>query len=128
MTVKVKLSAKTYRGNADNGVIPVTVIATGVASFPYTVEIRPLVASLGSLHVAQPGRDFVNETKFITFKPNQGTSLHKVVNITIIPDKSVHSGHHTKVFKVKLSLSSDIECSGIDEGSPSEAHIIFTDE
>ena len=127
MTAKVKLTAKTYRGNADNGVIPVTVIATGVASFPYTVEIRPLVASLGSLHVAQPGHDFVNETKFVTFRPKQSTSLQKVVNITIIPDKS-GSGHNTEVFKVKLFLSSDIECSGIDEGSPIEAFIIFTDE
>ena len=126
-TVRVKFSTSLYTGNERDGVVPVTVVATGVASFPYTIEIRPFAAKLGDhIHVAQPFNDFDNKTIFITFEPNQGSSLQRVVNITVKPD-TIGSGHNPEGFKVSLHLSSNIECSGIDIGSPSVASIIVYD-
>ena len=127
MTVKVQFSKGLYTGYERDGVISVTVVATGVTSFPYTVEIRPLVAKLGRhIHVAQPGHDFDNKTIFVTFEPDHGNTLQRVVNITVKPDTIGH-GYNPEGFKVSLHLSSDIECSGIVKGSPSEASIIVYD-
>ena len=130
MTIKLKFSTDVYTGNEKDGIISVTVVAIGVASFPYTVGVKPSVAILmfGSLHPAQPDHDFVNETKFVTFEPKQGAVLQLAqVNITVLPDKN-DVGHSLEVFKVSLFLSSDIECSGIDIDTPSEAFIIVEDE
>ena len=126
-TVRVKFSTSLYTGNERDGVVPVTVVATGAASFPYTIEIRPFAAKLGDhIHVAQPFNDFDNKTIFITFEPNQGSSLQRVVNITVRPDTD-GGGHNPEGFKVLLHLSSNTECSGIDIGSPSVASIIVYD-
>ena len=38
--VRVNFSAKIHTGNEVDGVIPVTVVATGVASFAYTIILR----------------------------------------------------------------------------------------
>ena len=124
-TVKVKFTtSQPFTGNERDGVIPVTVVATGRASFPYTVEIRPFAAKLGDyIHVAQPDHDFDNKTLFVTFEPNQKASLQRVVNITVKPD-TVGGGKSLEGFKASLHLSSDIECSGIVKGSPSEASIL----
>ena len=127
MTVKVQFSAHLYKGNERDGVISVTVIATGVTSFPYTIEVRPFVAKVGDhIHVAQPGHDFDNKTIFVTFEPNQGSSLQRVANITVKNDTTF--GHSLEGFKVSLHLSSDIECSGVDIGFPHNASIIVEDE
>ena len=127
MTVKVQFSARLYTGNERDGVISVTVVATGVTSFPYTIEIRPFVAKLGHhIHVAQPGHDFDSKTIFVAFEPDHGNTLQRVVNITVKPDTIGH-GYNLEGFKVSLHLSSDIECSGIVKGSPSEASIIISD-
>ena len=120
----VQFSTGLYKGNERDGV---TVVATGVTSFPYTIEIRPFVAKLGQhIHVAQPGHDFDNKTIFVTFKPDHGNTLQRVTNITVKPDTIGH-GYNPEGFKVSLHLSSDIECSGIVKGSPSEASIIVYD-
>ena len=125
--MKVKFSHDRYTGYERDGVISVTVVATGVTSFPYTVEIRPIVAKVGhDIYVAQPGHDFDNKTLFVTFEPNQGSSLQRVANITVKNDTTV--GHSSEGFKVLLHLSSDIECSGVDIGNPSTASIIVKDE
>ena len=127
MNVLVHFSTRLYTGNERDGVIPVTVVATGVASFAYTVEVRPFAAKVGdNIHVAQPGHDFDNKTIFVTFEPNQGSSLQRVANITIKSDTTV--GHSLEGFKVSLHLSSDIECSGVDIGLPNNASIIVEDE
>ena len=126
-TVKVQFSHYLYTGYERDGVISVTVVATRVTSFPYTVEIRPIVAEVGhGIYVAQPGHDFDNKTLFVTFEPNQGSSLQRVANITVKNDTTV--GHSSEGFKVLLHLSSDIECSGVDIGYPSTASIIVKDE
>ena len=119
-TVQVKFSTSLYTGNVKDGV---TVVATGVASFPYTVEIRPFAAKVGDIHEAQPGRDFDNKTLFVMFE--QETSLQRVVNITVKNDTlGHHGGHNPEGFKALLHLSSDI---GVDIGSPSVASIIVYD-
>ena len=126
-TVKVQFSAHLYAGNERDGVISVTVAATGVTSFPYTVEIRPFAAKVAhSIHVAQWGHDFDSKTIFVTFEPDHGYTLQRVVNITVKPDTIGH-GYNPEGFKVSLHLSSDIECSGVVKGSPSEASIIISD-
>ena len=124
MTIKLKFSTDIYKGNEKDGIISVTVVANGVASFPYTIGVKPSVTSSGVLHPAQPDCDFVNETKFIKFEPKQGADLLQAqVNITVLPDK--HGiGHNPEVFKVSHFLSSGIECSGIDIDTLSEAFII----
>ena len=126
--MKVKFTTnQPYTGNERDGVVSVTVVATGVASFPYSVEIRPFAAKVGDyIHEAQPGHDFDNKTLFVTFEPNQGSSLQRVVNITVKND-TAGGGRTPEGFKVSLNLSSDIECSGIVIGSPSEASIIVYD-
>lgn len=58
MTIRVNFSAKTYTGNEVDGVTPVTAVATGVASFAYTIQIRPSIAYTGSFYPTQPNRDF----------------------------------------------------------------------
>lgn len=125
MITKVMFNSPTYGGRETDGVIPVTVVATRVTSFPYTVKIIPSIVNLGNSHPAQPDIDFVNDTKFLTFKPERDTSLQKVVNITILMD-SGKKGHAIETFKVSLFLF-DSECSGVEEDYPSEAIITFTD-
>ena len=127
MTIQVKFSANMYTGNVKDRIIPVTVAATGVASFPYTIGVKPNVARLGPIHPAEPNCDFANETKFITFEPKQSADLQRMVNITVMPDCKGETGQNPEVFKISLFLSSDLECSVIDEGSPSEAFIIILD-
>ena len=78
------------------------------------------------IHIAQPGHDFDNKTIFVTFEPYKENTLQRVVNITVKPDTIGH-GYNPEGFKVSLHLSSDIECSGIVKGSPSEASIIISD-
>ena len=127
MTAKVQFSTRLYTTNERDGVISVTVIATGVTSFPYTIEVRSFVAKVGDhIHVAQPGHDFDNKTTFATFEPNQGSSLQRVANITVKNDTTV--GHSLEGFKVSLHLFSDIECSGVHIGLPNNASIIVKDE
>ena len=127
MTAKVQFSTGLYTGYERDGVIPVTIVATGVTSFPYTVEVRPFAAEVGhGIHVAQPGHDFDNKILVVTFEPSQGSSLRRVVNIVVKNDTTV--GHSSEGFKVSLHLSSDIECSGVDIGFPSNASIIVNDE
>ena len=127
MTAKVRFSDRSFTGNERDGVIPVTVVATGVTSFPYTVEIRPFAAKVGDhIHIAQPGHDFDDKTLFITFEPKQGSSLRRVANITVKSDTT--NGHSLEGFKVSLRLSPDIECSGVDTGFPNNASIIVEDE
>ena len=125
--ILVQFSSKLYTGYERDGVISVTVVATGVASFPYTIEIRPFVAKVGDhIHVAQPDHDFDNKTIYVTFEPKQGSNLQRVVNITVKSD-TIDGGKNPEGFKVSLHLSSDIECSGVVKGSPSKASIIVYD-
>ena len=116
-----------YTGNVKDRIIPVTVVATGVVSFPYTIGVKPNVARLGPLHPAEPNCDFANETKFITFEPKRSADLQRMVNITVMPDCKGETGQNPEVFKISLFLSSDLECSVINKGSPSEAFIIILD-
>ena len=127
-TVKVKFNtSQPFTGNERDGVVPVTVVATGRASFPYTIEIRPFAAKVGDyIHEAQPDHDFDNKTLFVTFEPNQKASLQRVVNITVKPDKA-GGGKSLEGFKASLHLSSDIEYSRVDIDSPSNASIIVND-
>ena len=125
-TIQVKFSTSLYEGLERDGVVPVTVVATGVASFPYTIEIKPFAAVVGDIHEAQPGHDFDNKTIFVTFEPNQGSSLKRVVNITVKND-TIDGGKNPEGFNASLHLSPHIECSGVDIGSPSVASIIVDD-
>ena len=72
MTAKVQFSDRPHTGNDKDGVIPVTVIATGVESFPYTVESRPFVTKVEDIQsvIARPGHKFDSKTIFVAFELN----------------------------------------------------------
>lgn len=101
-----------YSGDEADGVIAVTVEATGVASLPYNVTITPLeFVSVSAREVL----DFSNETIEITFNPGE---TEKTVFIEIIPD-CIREG--TESFNLTLSLDSAASVLGITLGNPSEA-------
>ena len=108
----VMFNANSYSGDEADGVIAVTVIATGVSSEPYTVAITPserLPVSARELF------DYLNETILVTFNPGE---TEKTVFIIINPDCTREG---SEFFDLNLSLDPAAMDLGITLGDPSMA-------
>jgi len=101
-----------YSGDEADGIIPVTVIATGTASIPYTVIIAPLESIPRS---AKAEVDFSNEAISVVFNPGE---TEKTVFVITNPD-CLREG--SEFFNLSLSLSSVASLLGVCLGDPSEA-------
>ena len=101
-----------YSGDEADGVIPVTVVATGTASIPYTVIITPSESDPRS---AREDIDFLNEAVSVVFSPGE---TEKTVDIVINPD-CLKEG--SEFFNLSLSLSPVALNFGVCLGNTSEA-------
>ena len=102
----------TYSGAETDGIIPVTVVATGTASIPYTVIVTPSESDPQS---AREVVDFSNETIQVTFNPGE---TEKIVNVVINPD-CLREG--SEEFEITLSLSLDALALGLSVSDPNIA-------
>ena len=105
-------NATNYTGAEADGVIPVTVVATGVSSLPYTVTITP--SELAEVS-ARELFDFSNDTIVVTFNPGE---TEQTVDVVINPDCAREG---SEFFNLALSLDPVSTPSGITLGDPSTA-------
>ena len=103
------LNDSSYSGTEADGVIAVTVVATGVSSVPYNVTIVPLEIVPVS---ARELFDYSNDTIEITFNPGETNKIVLVV---------VNLREGSKFFNITLSLNSAAMGLGITLGDPSVA-------
>ena len=108
----VMFNDSSYSGAEADGVIAVTVIATGVSPEPYTIIITPSELFPVS---AREVFDFSNDTTEITFNPGE---TEKTVLIVINPD-CVREG--SEYFNLTLSVDPVAMDCGITLGDPSVA-------
>jgi len=101
-----------YSGDEADGIIPVTVVATGTASIPYTIIITPSESEPRS---AREGIDFSDEAVSVVFNPGE---TKKTVDIVINPD-CIREG--SEFFNLSLLLSFVASNLGVCLGDPSEA-------
>ena len=101
-------NSSSYSGVEADGSIAVTVVATGVSSFPYNVTI-----TLSELDPISSGEspDYSNDTIVLTFNPGD-TAL-----IAVNPDCEIEG---SKFFNLTLSLGLSTVTPGIFLGDPSE--------
>ena len=104
-------NASSYSGAEADGVIAVTVVATGVSSLPYNVTITPSELAVVS---ARELLDYSNDTIVVTF--NLGETEQTVL-VVINPD-CVREG--SEFFDLTLSLPASTP-AGIALGNPSTA-------
>ena len=102
-----------FSGDEADGVIPVTIVATGVSSMPYNVTITPSELIPVS---AREVFDYSNDTIVVTFNPG---NYNKTVLVVINPD-CLKEG--SEFFNLTLSLDSAAMALGITLGSSSEAN------
>ena len=114
----VAFNSSSYSGAEADGIIPVTVVATGTASIPYTVIITPLESSPQS---ATAEVDFSNEVIEVTFNPGE---TEKTVNVAINQDR-LREG--SEFFNLSLSLPIDASDLDVSLGNPSEAVVEIED-
>ena len=105
-------NSSTYSGDEADGVIPVTVMATGTSSISYTVIITP---SQSDPQSATADVDFSSRPIEVTFNPDE---TKKTVNIVINPD-CVEEG--SEFFDLSLSLLPITSRLRISLGTPSLA-------
>ena len=102
-------NASSYSGDEADGVIAVTVVATGVSSLPYNVTITP------SEHLPVSARellDYSYDTIVVTFNPGETKQAVMVaINSDCIKENS-------EFFNLTLSLNSATVTLGIDLGHP----------
>ena len=110
--ITVAFNSTEYSGAEADGIIPVTVVATGTAPIPYTVIITPSESDPQS---ATAEVDFTNETIEVTFNPGETS---KTVNVVINPD-CLREG--SEFFNLSLSLPIGAPNLDISLGDPSEA-------
>ena len=110
--ITVAFNSSSYSGAEADGIIPMTVVATGKASIPYTVIITPLESSPQS---ARADLDYPNKGISVVFKAGE---TEKIVNVVINPD-CLREG--SEFFNLSLSLSSATSILGVCLGDPSEA-------
>ena len=110
--VKVMFNSSSYTGAETDGIIPVTVVATGTASIPYTVIITPSESDPQS---ATAEVDFSNKTIEVTFNPRE---TEKTINVVINPD-CLREG--SEFFNLSLLLSINATNLRVYLGDPSEA-------
>jgi len=100
-----------YSGDEADGIIPVTVVATGTASIPYTIIITPSESDPRS---AREEVDYSNETIEVIFNPGE---TEKTVNVDINPD-CLREG--SEFFNLSLTPSSTASLLGVCSGDPSK--------
>ena len=108
----VMFNASSYSGDEADGVIAVTVVATGVSSLPYNVTITPselLPVSARELY------DYLNDTIVVTFNPGE---TEKTVLLVVNPDGTTEG---SEFFNLTLSLDPAAMDLGIALGDPSMA-------
>ena len=101
-----------YSGAEADGVIAVTIVATGVSSVAYTATITP------SEHIPVSAKevfDYSNDTIEVTFNPGE---TEQTVLVVINPD-CIREG--SEFFNLTLSLDSVAMGLGITLGDPSVA-------
>jgi len=108
----VTFNSSTYSGAEADGIIPVTVVATGTTLIPYTIMIIPFKSDPPSARVKV---DFSDKVIEVTFNPGE---IEKTVDVVINPD-CLKEG--SEFFNLSLSLSSVASLLGIRLGDPSEA-------
>ena len=114
----VMFNDSSYSGDEADGVIAITVVATGTSSMPYNVTITPSELDPVS---AREFFDFPNDTIEVTFDPGE---TNKTVMIEIPPD-CLREG--SEFFNITLSLDSDAMDLGITLGEPSVATVEIRD-
>ena len=112
VAVKVMFNSTDYSGAEADGIIPVTVVATGTASIPYTVIITPSESDPQS---ATAEVDFSDDAISVVFNPGE---TEKTVDLVINPD-CLREG--SEIFNLSLSLNTNASDLGICLGDPSEA-------
>ena len=101
-----------FSGDEADGVIEVTLVATGVSSIPYNVTITPSELIPVS---AREVFDYSNDTIVVTFNPGE---TNKTVLVVVNPD-CVREG--SEFFNLTLSLDPATMDLGITLGDPSVA-------
>ena len=108
----VMFNAISYSSDEADGVIAVTIVATGESPVPYNVTITP------SEHVPVSAResfDYLNEIIVVTFNPRE---TEKTVLLVVNPDCTREG---SEFFNLTLSLNSVVMDPGITLGDPSVA-------
>ena len=108
----VMFNDSSFSGDEVDGVIAVTIVATGVSSVPYNVTITP------SEHIPVSARemfDCSNDTIVVTFNPGE---TEQTVLVVINPD-CIREG--SEFFNVTSSLDSTAMDLGITLGDPTVA-------
>ena len=108
----VMFNASNYSGDEADGVIAVTVVATGVSSLPYNVTITPSELLPVS---ARELLDYSNDTIVVTFNPGE---TEQTVLIVINSDCGREG---SEFFNLTLSLDPAAMDLGITLGDPSMA-------
>ena len=111
-TFTVMFNASSYSGDEADGVIAVTVVATGVSPEPYNVTITPselLPVSARELF------DYLNETIVVTFNHSE---TEKTVFLVVNPDCAREG---SEFFNLTLSLDPAAMDLGITLSDPSMA-------
>ena len=108
----VMFNDSSYSGAEADGVIAVTVVATGVSSVPYNVTITPSELVPVS---ARELFDYSNDTIVVTFNPGE---TNKTVLVAVNPDCTREG---SEFFNLTLSLDSDATNLRITLGDPSVA-------
>ena len=101
-----------FSADEADGLIPVTLVATGVSSMPYNVTITPSELIQVS---AREVFDYSNDTIVVTFNPGE---TNKTVLIVVNPD-CLREG--SEFFNLTLSLDAAAMDLGVTLGDPSVA-------
>ena len=105
-------NASSYSGAEADGVIAVTVIATGVLPFPYNVTITPSeIVPVSASELS----DYSNDTIVVAFNPGE---TEKTVLVPVNPD-CITEG--SEFFNLTLSVDPAAAAVGIMLGDPSVA-------
>ena len=105
----VMFNSSTYSGVEADGIIPVTVVATGTASIPYTIIIAPSESDQRSIREVE---DLSTDTIEVTFSPGEtNKTIHYIANQMYL----------SRVSELFLSLSPGMTTLGIFLGAPSKA-------
>ena len=112
----VMFNASSYSGDEADGVIAVTVVATGVSPEPYNVTITPIEHLPEQVKVsARELFDYLNDTIVITFNPGE---TEQTMEVVINPDCAREG---SEFFNLTLSLDPVAMDLGITLGDPSMA-------
>ena len=101
-----------YSGAEADGVVAVTVVATGVLPFPYNVTITPSeIVPVSASELS----DYSNDTIVVTFNPGESEQT------VVVPIKSDCTMEGSEFFNLTLSADPSVLAVGIMLGDPSVA-------